>query len=231
MRAVFAKEIKAYINTLPAYMFAALTLMGGGASLAVTGAHDVSDSLRVTDSLQYMLFISVPLLTMRLGYGKYGIDRTLFSAPVGAPSIIAGKYFAALAVLAVSLAASLIYPLAVAAAGGGLPGETAAGYVGLLLLGAMLVAAGMFVSSFRLSRPAAGILTLALMLLILLFQAVIPGITAPWLKALMTKISPSYHMHVFGSGIISFSSAVYFITFSALLLYLAGGVVKHRRRS
>lgn len=224
MKAVFLRELKAYFNSLPAYIFIALMLAGGGSSLAV--ASECSTEA-LTDSLQYMLFIATPLITMRLGFGSAGLDRTLLCAPVSTASIVTGKYLAAAATLAFALAVSLIYPLLGMYTAWG---ETASAYLGLLFLGAALISVGVFVSSFALGRPAVGMLTLALMLLILLFQAVIPGISAPWLKALLTDISPSHHMHVFGSGIISFSSAVYFVSFSALFLLLSGAVIQQRRR-
>jgi ABC-2 type transport system permease protein len=203
-------------------------LLAGGASLAMANS-SVSRTASVTDGLGYMLFITSPLLTMRLGYGKSGIDRALFSAPVRMANIIAGKYLSAVAVLAAALAVSFVYPVMIAAWGDISWSETFAGYLGLLLLGAALISAGMFVSSFPLGRPAAGVLTVALMLLILLFQAVIPGISSAWLRLLMTKVSPSYHMHVFGTGLINFSSVVYFISFILLFLLMAAGIIQRRR--
>lgn len=228
MRAVFLKEIKAYLNSLSLYMFAALILLAGGASLAMASS-SASRTASVTDGLGYMLFITSPLLSMRLGYGKSGIDRALFSAPVSMGSIIAGKYLSAVAVLSAALAVSFVYPVMIAAWGDISWSETLAGYLGLLLLGAALISAGVFVSSFPIGKPAAALLTVSLMLLILLLQAVIPGISSAWLRLFMTKVSPLYHMHVFGMGLINFSSVVYFISFILLFLLTAAGIIQRRR--
>ncbi len=229
MRAVFSKEIKGYFNSIGAYTFAALLLFAGGASFAAAGA--ASGTGVLTDSIGIMLFIAAPLLTMRLGYGKSGIDRALFSAPVSMFCVIAGKYLAALCVLAAALAVSLIYPVVIAATGGVSWGEAASGYLGLLLLGAALISAGVFAASFAPGRKAAFMFTLALMLMLMLFHAVIPVISAGWLRQLLLKLSPLYHMKVFGSGIISFSSVVYFLNYILLSLLMTAGIIKLRRRA
>lgn len=229
MRAVFSKEIKGYFNSIGAYTFAALLLFAGGASFAAAGA--ASGTKVLTESLGIMLFIAAPLLIMRLGYGKSGIDRALFSAPVSMFCVIAGKYFAALCVLAAALAVSLIYPVVIAAAGAVSWGEAASGYLGLLLLGAALISAGVFVASFAPGRKAAFMFTLALMLMLMLFHAIIPAISAGWLRQLLLKLSPIHHMDVFGSGILSFSSVVYFLSFILLSLIMAAGIIKLRRRA
>lgn len=227
MGAVYRKELKSYFNTLSAYVFIAFVLLGGGAAFATVNLGNETTGLSAFfDSLQYVLFIAAPILTARLALGG---DRAMLSAPVRTGAIIAGKYLAALTVLAISLAASLVYPLILECLGEPSWSEAASGFLGLLLLGALLIAAGQFVSSFFAKKAAAGWLALCFMLLVLLAQAVIIGMKGPVGGALV-KATPSYHMNAFISGIVGLSDAVYFLSLSALLLFFSVRVTAYRMR-
>jgi ABC-2 type transport system permease protein len=146
-----------------------------------------------------------------------------------AGAIVAGKYLAALSVLAVSLAASFVYPLILAFLGEPSWSEAVSGFSGLLLLGGTLISAGTLVSSFAAKRWAAGALTLYALLLILLAQAVLPGMSEPIGGALL-EATPSYHMDAFISGIIGLKDIVYFVSVSALLLFASVRVTTYRMR-
>jgi F0F1-type ATP synthase membrane subunit a len=87
----------------------------------------------------------------------------------------------------------------------------------------------MLAASVTAKRGAAGALALCVMLLVLLAQAVIQGMS-PWLKDTLIKATPSYHFSAFLSGVVGLSDAVYFASVSALLLYLSARAVNYRMR-
>jgi ABC-2 type transport system permease protein len=132
-------------------------------------------------------------------------------------------------VLLAALASSFIYPIILAMLCEPAWSEIASGFLGLLLLGAALLPVGMLVASFVKKRGAAGALTLCVLLLVLLAQAVIPGMS-PWLKNILIKATPTYHMDAFISGVVGISDIVYFASVSALLLYLSVRVTNFNKR-
>lgn len=226
MRAVYCKELKSYFNTLSAYLFISSVLFVGGAAFATVNIGGENTSMNsVFDSIQYALFAAVPLLTMR----PAGSDRTLLSAPVRIGAIITGKHFAALTVLAAALGALLIYPLILVFLGDPSWSETGSGLLGLLLLGALLISLGQFASSFTSRRAVARALSLCAMLLVLLIQALLPGMKG--IGDALVKATPSYHLNAFLSGVVGISDIIYFISASALLLYASARMTAHNMRT
>lgn len=225
MRAVYCKELKSYFNTLSAYLFISAVLFIGGAAFATANiGGEITGMYAVFDSIQYALFVTVPILTMRPAGG----DRTLLSAPVRIGAIIAGKYFAALTVLAAALGALLIYPLILVFLGEPSWSETGSGLLGLLLLGALLISLGQFASSFTSRRAAAGALSLCVMLLVLLVQALFSGMNG--IGDALVKATPSYHVNAFFTGFVGLSDIIYFFSISALLLYASARATAYSMR-
>jgi ABC-2 type transport system permease protein len=225
MRAVYRKELKSYFNTLSAYIFISAVLFVGGAAFATVNiGGEATDMDSVLQSIQYALFAATPIITMRLA----GVDRTLLSAPVRIGAIVAGKYFAAFTVLAVSLAASLIYPVILALLGEPSWSETGSGLLGLLLLGGLLISLGQLIASLTEKKAAAGALGLCAMLLVLIMQALLPRVDDA--GDALVKATPLYHVNAFISGIVGITDAVYFISISALLLFISARATAYRMR-
>jgi ABC-2 type transport system permease protein len=232
MTAIFLKETKTFFNTLRAYVFISLFLLIGGAVFAAVNiADEVTATRSMIEGMQYALFLITPLLTARQLCHMSGADRTLLSAPLSTRAIVAGKFFSAMSVLMAAAAVSLIYPLILSVLGNPSWSEIASGYLGLLLLGTMLIAIGLFISAASAGARSAGTGTLGIMLMILLAQAVIPRVNNEWLKTTLLYTTPSYHTYFFESGMLSLPSAVYFVSLTLLFLYAAVKAVEYKKRS
>src|SRR6266568_8410719 len=175
--AIARKELVVYFTTPIAYV--AFMVMAFFAAQFFTGSLDayrtfvlrvspyeaqgVLERLNLTDvvvsrlfaSVGVFLVISAPFLSMRL-LAEEKRGRTfelLMTTPVRPFEIVAGKYLAALAVTAVSIALVALFPLLLsffpmAQGGPAVEWQTVAtGLVGLFLLGAMCMAVGLFVSA------------------------------------------------------------------------------------
>lgn len=238
MKTIYFREIKALFNSYYGWAFTALLLLGGGIIFAVSNLAEGSARISpVILGLQYVLLIITPLLTFRLfsisksfGQGKKGADRTLLSSPVSSLRIAAGKFFSVFSVLLIALAVSLVYPLILSAFGSPSWGETLSAYLGLLLYGGMLLSIGVFVSALFCDRKTASTVTLAAMLGILLAEAIAPEISNMLISGVLFNAIPSYHLYYFVSGIVYFPSIVYFLSITALFVFLAGKAVEHRKR-
>ena len=101
---------------------------------------------------------TVPLLTMRLfaEERKLGTMELLFTYPLSDREIFAGKFLAAATVFLVMLAATLLYPLYLYSIQPFAFRVVAAGYAGLIFLGLVFIAIGLFVSSLTDSQVVGG---------------------------------------------------------------------------
>jgi ABC-2 type transport system permease protein len=187
-------------------------------------------------SLGVFLMLASPLLTMRLLAEEKG-RRTfelLMTAPVRPSAVVAGKFLAALGLVVVILAVGGIFPAALAVVGRGgehpvLEWQTVATcFLGLLLLGAMCQAVGLFVSSLTDSMAVAALVSFIVMLLLLLLpRAALASQGA--LREVVAVLSTPEHMTSFLEGRLELKDVLYFLSVTALGLYLTERVIEGHR--
>ena len=232
MRAIYAREMKAYFNTMTGYIFMTIFLLVGG--LFFSNTNLMGENAQVTsvlNNLQYILLIITPVLTMRLlaEERKAKTDQMLLTAPISIRSIVAGKFLSAISVFLITILISFIYPIILAILGTPSWGEIVTGYLGLLLFGGALISVGMFISSLTQSQVTAAVATLGVMLCILLTEMMIPQIGNEALRTTLSKATLSYNIYYFQRGIISLASLVYYLSFIFLFLFLTSRMVERRR--
>jgi ABC-2 type transport system permease protein len=187
-------------------------------------------------SLGVFLMLSSPLLTMRLLAEEKG-RRTfelLMTAPIRPGAIVAGKFLAALGLVAVIVAIGAIFPAALALVGRGqavpvLEWQTVAtSLAGLLLLGAMCQAIGLLVSALTDSMAVAALVSFIVMLLLLLLpRAALAAQGA--LREVVDVVSTPGHMASFLEGRLELKDVLYFLSVTALGLYLTERVIEGHR--
>ena len=113
------------------------------------------------------LSIAVPILTMRsvAEEKKQKTDQLLYSLPVRLSDVIIGKYLAMLAVLAVPTLVISLYPLVLSQFGTVSFATAYGSIIGFFMLGATLIAMGLFISSVTESQVAAAVITLVAVLI------------------------------------------------------------------
>jgi ABC-2 type transport system permease protein len=170
------------------------------------------------DMRRLLLFL-VPMLTMRLlaEERRLGTLELLWTYPLRDGAIVLGKYLACLAVLALVIGGTLVYPLLLGRLHPvHLPGVMT-GYLGLLLLVSAFVACGLFVSSLTESQLVAGASTYGVLLFFWLLnwnEAAVSDGALPWLRAL----SLFDHFEVFAQGGVDTRDVSYFVLFTAVFL-------------
>ncbi|MBL4849049.1 MAG: ABC transporter permease, partial [Planctomycetes bacterium] len=101
-------------------------------------------------------------------------------------------------------------------------GPILSGYLGLLLIGLLATAIGVFTSSLTRSQILAYLVSaVALVGMFLLAQALIQPGSHPVLRAVLEHFSVTTHQDLFASGIISWRSVTYYLTSTTLFLFLA----------
>lgn len=150
MIAVLKHELRSYFHSLTAYVFGAflLAFVGIGAMLYNIQAA-VSNFEYVLSFGSLVFVVIVPVLTMRViaEERRQKTDQLLYSLPITTLQVIIGKYLALLAIYLIPLAIIAVYPLIFAQFGDVYLLTSYGSIFAFFLMGAALIAVGMFISS------------------------------------------------------------------------------------
>lgn len=168
MTAVLKHEIKSYFHSLTAYVFGAflMAFVGIGAMLYNIQAA-VSNFEYVLSFGSLVFVVIVPVLTMRViaEERRQKTDQLLYSLPITTVQVIVGKYLALLAIYLIPLAIISIYPLIFARFGDVYLLTSYGSIFAFFLMGAALIAVGMFISSLTDNQGLAAGIGIAVILL------------------------------------------------------------------
>lgn len=126
----------------------------------------VVDLRYVVGSITFIYLFIIPLLTMRLVSEEFrqGTDELLLTSPAGISEIVFGKYLAALAVQLLLVVGSLLYPLILSRFGTLDQPVLWLSYLGMFLIGAAMMAVGLFASSLSANQMVSGVITFVLLI-------------------------------------------------------------------
>ncbi len=168
MRAIFQHELRGAFHGLAAYLFCAFLLVFVGVGTMIYNIQAAVANFEYV--LQFVcigLVVIVPVLTMRsfAEERRQKTDQLLYSLPLGTWDIVAGKYLALVTVFLVPMVFISAYPMLFSLYGEVYLPSAYGSLFAFLLLGAALIAAGIFVSSLTESQGfAAGIAIAAFLL-------------------------------------------------------------------
>ena len=150
MIAVCKHELRGYFHSLTAYVFGAflLAVVGVGAMLYNLQAA-VSNFEYVLSFSSLVFVVIVPILTMRVlaEERRQKTDQLLYSLPITTTQVVLGKYLALLAVYLIPLAVICVYPLIFAQFGEVYLPTSYGSIFAFFVMGAALMAVGVFLSS------------------------------------------------------------------------------------
>ena len=168
MSAVFSHELKNYFQSLTAYVFGAflLAFTGIGALMYNINAA-VSNFEYVLDFCSIVFVVIVPILTMRViaEERKQKTDQLLYSLPITTTQVILGKYLALLTVYALPLCIISFYPLIFRKYGEVYLLTAYGSILAFFIMGAALIALGVFISSLTENQGFAAGIGIAVILL------------------------------------------------------------------
>ena len=167
MIAIFKHELHGLFHSLAAYVCGAFLLgfIGLGAML-YNLQQSVSNFELVLGFSSIVFAIVIPLLTMRTlsEERKQKTDQLLYSLPISTTQVILGKYLALLTAFAVPVALILLYPLIFAQFGEVYLPTSYGSLFAFFLVGAALIALGVFISSLTENQGLAAGVGIALVL-------------------------------------------------------------------
>lgn len=154
----------------------------------------------------------------------------LNTSPVRDTEIILGKFFAALTFFAILLALSFYMPLLIKVNGKITMAQIFAGYFGLFLMGAAVLAIGLFASSLTKSQLIAAVIAAVIVLLMsILFQfaKVLTGSVKDVFQQL--DLWWIHYQNGFMRGVINLKDIVYYVAVTYLFLLLGVKTLEAKR--
>jgi len=230
--AVLRRELRAYFYSPLAYILLTFFLLVQGYYFALLVSYLSDPRFPAGKPLEIyfgqtiftwlVLIFTGTFLTMRLLSEEFrsGTIETLMTAPVSEAQVVLGKYFAALAFYVFLWAPTLVY---VAVVRWKTPvdwGPVAASYLGLLGIGALFLAVGLFASSTAKNQIVAAIITFFCLLVLFsigLMENLANGETA---KKILGYLNLWTHMDDFAKGIVDSRALVYYATGVGFFLFL-----------
>jgi gliding motility-associated transport system permease protein len=230
------RELASYLRTMSGYVIIALVLalLSLTFNALVIANVEQRSSEVLSEYFRWASFftcIVALLLSMRLlaEEQQRGTVALLYSSPVRESEVVLGKFFSALAFLALFLVTTLFMPALIMVHGKISFGHLFAGYFGLLLFGAASIAIGIFGSALAKNQVVA----------IVIGGVIATGLTLSWWLARVTErpisdvISSiafwSQHFTPFMAGIIHVRDIVYYLVVTYLGLFAATRVLEARR--
>lgn len=168
MTAVLKHELKSYFRSLTAYVFGAGLLLAVGLGAMLYNIEAAVSNFEFALSYFSIIFaVIVPILTMRViaEERKQKTDQLLYSLPITTTQVIVGKYLALLTVYMIPLCIVAVYPLIFSQFGEVYLLTSYGSMLAFFIMGAALIALGVFISSLTDNQGFAAGIGIAVILL------------------------------------------------------------------
>ena len=180
------------------------------------------------------LVIIAPALTMR-GWAeeyKLGTAELLLTLPFTEWELTAGKFLSAFGLLMIIYALTLPVPIFVAPLGVLDLGEIVGEYLGAVLLGSAAISIGLFASSLAKNQVSAFLAGVSILGAATFANRITESFALPiGIADAVNALSFAYRFGSFARGVIDTRDAAYFVSVSALFLYLNTRVIIFRKWS
>jgi ABC-2 type transport system permease protein len=227
------REFVSYFYSPIAYVaLCVFVLLAGILFLTSTFIPGEQASLRWTFFyIVWVLIAVVPAISMRLVAEELrsGNIETLMTSPVSDRHVVVGKWLGGLGFFAALLSPTLVFVLLLSLYGTPEYGPIFTGYLGMLLVGGLYMAIGVFASVTTRNQIIAFLLTVFIILLFTVITYFLPrAVPAAW-TAPMYYINVNEQYDDFSKGLVDTSNFIYFFGGIFLFLTLATATLESRK--
>lgn len=243
MFAIYKREMLGYFTCPIGYVFTAILFALSGAIFSITTFGFSSTKTNTYFTLILISFIVlIPLLTMKLlseeRHSK--TEQILLTSPVSLMGIIGAKFFAAYTLFAGTLVSSCainVYSLYNYAKQQedyieklNLP-TVIGSVVGILLIGAVFISIGLFISSLTETQIVAAVASIGAFVLLFLFSVIPMFVNNSVVRMVIKWLSVFDRFYPFTEGVFYITNIVYYISIAFMFIFLTIRVYEKRRWS
>ncbi|HYO11246.1 MAG TPA: ABC transporter permease [Tepidisphaeraceae bacterium] len=227
------REFLSYLFSPIAYVAMTLFLLAAGFLFRRDFEPGQPAALRtIFEWMVWLLVVIVPLLCMGLIAQEWatGTIETLMTAPVDEADVVVGKFLGSYGLFVLLLVPTLFYVVLLRMYARPDLGPIFSGYLGILLVGALFIAIGLFCSSLTRSQIVAAVMTTAILFVITILPWWVAGeatLPAFWRSAADQTVFRRYTD--FSKGVIDIGNFVFFVAATAVFLFLTTKVLESRR--
>jgi ABC-2 type transport system permease protein len=239
------RELGSYFGSFAGYIVIAsvLFLLGLSFNDILSKLNTEATEMPLTEGFFIMFYfwivflLTAPVMTIRSFASEQfsGTYETLMTAPVGDWQVVLSKFTGALVFYALTWLPLLAYLLIVRSYSNE-PASldlrvAAVTFLGILLIGAVYMAVGVFASSLTRSQTVAAMISyaLGLSLFLLSLRALVTVPPALWAAKVFNHIAMTQHLEQFARGVVDTRVLVYYLSLTIFFLFLTCKVVESRR--
>lgn len=234
MRAIFKKELRSYFCSPIGYVFIAIFFFMAGLFFSrynlLGGLGDIS---YVFSNMTMIFLFLTPILTMRLLSEEKNskTDQLLFTAPVRISSVVIGKLLSAVAVLAIALAATLLFAVILSIYTTPAWSVIFSNYIGFCLMGATFVSIGLYISSLTENQIIAAVSTFGVLFLVYLVEWFGSATANETVRVIISWLSVTSKFTDFSYGFVNIQTVIYYLSIIAVFVMLTIAKIDKRRWS
>ncbi len=231
MTAVFKRELKSYFTTPIGFIILAAFYFFLGMYFEMIYSYGSPDVPYVINVMYSIAIFATPIITMRLlsEDRRQKVDQVLFTSPVTITGVVMGKFLAALALYAIAFAPTVIFEIIVASYVSVNLLSFLYSLLGALLLGATLIAIGMFISSLTESPALSAILSLVINIVVLYMGSFASMVESSFLAKVFESLAFLTVFENFSTEIFSIPDVVYFLSITVAFIFLSVRSLEKRR--
>jgi ABC-2 type transport system permease protein len=242
MKALYLKELRSFLSSIIGYIFIAIFLILNSLFLWIFASEtNILDGgtadLRAFFEVSPMIFlILIPAITMRsfAEERRTGTIELLFTRPISDFTIIMAKYLAGVTLVLISILPTLVYYFTVHILGEPVgiidDGATITSYLGLLCLGACMVAVGIFASSITENQIVSFIIAVFLSWFLYLGMDLLAVYSQfGGLDLVLRNLGIVEHYAAIQRGVIDTRDLVYFVSFIAVFILSTKLILQTRK--
>ena len=231
MKAIYKREMRAYFTMPIGYIVMAAMFVLMGMYFSYMCQNSYGNISFVFSSITSIALFIAPIITMRLFSEdkKQKVDQALFTSPVRLLDIILGKFFAALTLFMIPMSITLIYQIILMFRIEVNWLMYLCNILGIALLGSAIISIGLLISALTESQIIAGVFGLAISFFIMQIDYFATAVNSDWFSKVCTAVSFVSRYNAFTSGRLDFSNVIFFVSVTALFIYLTYTVLDKKR--
>lgn len=234
MGAILKRELSSYFNSATAYVVMAVYFFFSGLFFYLYCFGYNSASLAgVYGNMFYIIMFIIPIITMKTfaEEKRQKTDQALLTAPTSLTEIVLGKFLGAFILYAICSCIYLVYAVIISFFTTPEWSVIICTFLGVILLGAALIAINVFISVLTESMIIAAVFGMAVGLLISMLSSLASMVSISWISSVLKSVSFMEYYTNFTYGILSIVDVVFFLSVTALFLFFTVRALEKRRWS